>query len=59
MVAHTKLSNMKELGDSVSSAAKLKKDTENFKEEQRYCAYDELLQGINLFLNKSISHKYI
>ncbi|CAB4014328.1 guanine nucleotide exchange factor DBS-like isoform X1, partial [Paramuricea clavata] len=35
MVAHTKLSNMKELGDSVSSAAKLKKDTETFKEETK------------------------
>ena len=35
MVAHTKLSNMKELGDSVSSAAKLKKDTEEFKDETK------------------------
>ncbi|XP_028402827.1 guanine nucleotide exchange factor DBS-like [Dendronephthya gigantea] len=35
MDTHDNLSNMKELGDSASSAAKLKKDTDNFKEETK------------------------
>ena len=35
MVIHTKVSNMKEVGDSVSSAAKLKKDIENVKNETK------------------------
>lgn len=38
MNTHIKLANMKELGDSVSSAAKLKKDTDNFKEENKVIA---------------------
>ena len=52
MVAHNKLSNMKELGDSVSSAAKLKKDTEDFKEETKvlYLPVTNIPHWMNLFL---------